>query len=134
MKKSALIIVSLLTALAGSVHAQAPAAAPAAVPVPASPDPIVQMRAEQRVADKAFSEKKKALNSERDAKVKAAGQAAMADAKAKGKDPLVVQREAESKVKASTKVDHDAKIKVLKKEHSEATAAIRKNYPAANTR
>ena len=57
--------------------------------------------------------------------------AAAADAKAKGTDPLVATRTAETKVRAETKADYDAKMKVLKKEHADATAAIRKKYPAA---
>jgi hypothetical protein len=125
MNKSTLMIATLLAALAGSVHAQT--ATPAA---PASTDPIVQMRAEQNVADKAYSEKKKALSAERSAKAKAAGDAAAADAKAKGADPMVASRNAESKVKSATKADYDAKMKVLKKEHADATAAIKKKYPA----
>jgi hypothetical protein len=120
MNKSTLIVATLLAALAGPVHAQAPA----------STDPIVQMRAEQNVADKAYSEKKKALSSERSAKVKAAGDTAAADAKAKGADPMVASRSAESKVKSATKADYDAKMKVLKKEHADASAAIKKKYPA----
>lgn len=121
MNKSTLMIATLLAALAGSVHAQTAA--------PASTDPIVQMRAEQNVADKAYSEKKKALSAERNAKAKAAGDAAAADAKAKGADPLVAARNAESKVKSATKADYDAKMKVLKKEHADASAAIKKKYP-----
>ena len=122
MNKSTLMIATLLAALAGAVHAQT------ATP-PASTDPIVQMRAEQNAADKAYSEKKKALSAERNAKAKAAGDAAAADAKAKGADPLVASRNAESKVKSATKADYDAKMKVFKKEHADASAAIKKKYP-----
>jgi hypothetical protein len=120
MNKSTLMIATLLAALAGAAHAQAPA----------STDPVVQLRAEQSVADKAYADKKKPVTSERNAKVKKAGDAAEADAKAKGTDPLVARRTAESKVKAETKADYDAKMKALKKEHDEASAAIRKKYPA----
>jgi len=124
MNKSTLVIASLLVALAGSVQAQAPtAAAPA--------DPIVQLRLETKEADKVYSEKKGVITNERKAKVKGAGDAAAADAKAKGADPAVARRDAESKVKASTKADYDAKVKALKKEHSDAVAAIKKKYPAA---
>jgi hypothetical protein len=131
VKKTTLMIASLLVALAGSAQAQAPAApaAPAAAPT----DPIVQLRLETKEADKAYSDKKRALNSERNAKVKAAGDKASADAKATGSDPAVAKRDAESKVKASTKADHDTKLKALKKEHSDTVAAIKKKYPVAKS-
>jgi len=125
--KSTLTIASLLLALIGSVQAQAPAA-PAA-----SADPIVQMRLEKKEADKTYSQKKSVVAKERNAKVKAAGDAAAADAKAKGTDPLVARRDAEGKVKASSKADYDVKIKALKKEHSDEVAAINKKYPAAKS-
>ena len=120
MNKSTLMIATLLAALAAPVQAQAPA----------STDPVVQLRAETKVADDAYSEKRKALSAERNAKVKKAGDAAAADAKAKGTDPLVATRTAETKARAETKADYDTKMKALKKEHDAATAAIRKKYPA----
>ena len=123
MKKSILLIATLLATLAGSVQAQAPA--------PASTDPIVQMRAEQRAVDKTYSDKKKALDGERKVKVKAAGDKAAAEAKAKGADEAVARREAESKVKAATKTDHDAKLKAFKKDRDAANAEIKKKYPPA---
>ena len=127
MKKPTLMIAALLVALAGTVQAQAPAA-------PAAPaDPIVQMRLEMKEVDKAYSDKRSALSKERRAKVKAAGDAAAADAKAKGSEPGVAKRDAEAKVRASTKADYDSKLKVLKKEHSDAVAAVKKKYPAAKS-
>jgi len=124
MLKSTLVIATLLTALAGSVQAQAPAA-------PA--DPIVQMRLEMKEVDKTYSDKRKVITDERKAKVKAAGDAAAADATAKGAEPGVARRNAEAKVKASTKAEHDGKMKVIKKEHADAAAVVKKKYPAAKT-
>ena len=121
MKKSILLIATLLSALAGSVQAQAPAPT----------DPIVQMRTEQKAVDKDYSDKKKALDSERKAKVKAAGDKAAAEAKAKGGEEGVARRNAEAKVKSATKADYDTKLKALKQERDAATAEIKKKYPPA---
>lgn len=120
MKKTPLIVATLLVALGGAVHAQAPAPT----------DPIVQMRAEEKVVQKTYDEKKKALDEPRDAKVRAAGDKAAKDATAKGQDPLVARRDAEAKVKSSTKADYDAKLKVLKKERDQSLAQIRAKYQA----
>ncbi|MGY4829693.1 hypothetical protein ACVNIS_14055 [Sphaerotilaceae bacterium SBD11-9] len=124
MSKLTLMIAMLLAALAGSAQAQAPAA---------EADPAVQMRLEKKEVDKTFSEKKKALNSERMTKVKAAGDTAAAEAQAKGKEPGIARRDAEARVKAATKAEHDTKMKALKKEHDAAVAALKKKYPAAKS-
>lgn len=123
MKKSTLLVASLLIALGGTVQAQAPAAK----------DPIVQMRAEEKAVNKAYSDKKKALDAPYKAQIKAAGDKAAADATAKGQDPAVARRDAEGKAKSAAKADHDAKLKSLKKERDDALAAIRKKAPAAGT-
>ena len=60
MKVSTLMIATLLAALAGSIQAQTPAAPAAA------PDPVVQMRLEKKEIDKTYSDKKKAVNKERE--------------------------------------------------------------------
>lgn len=124
MKKSTLLLAALLVALGGAVHAQAPA----------SNDPVVQLRAEEKVVRDAYAEKKKALDTPRDAKIKTAGDKAAADASAKGKDPLVARRQAESKVKSATKKDYDLKVKALKKERDGALSGIRKKYPATDAK
>jgi hypothetical protein len=121
MKRSALLVAALLVALGGAVHAQAPA----------SNDPIVQRRAEERVVNQAYEEKKKALDAPRAARIKAAGDKAAAEASAKGQDPLVARRDAEAKVKAETKKDYDAKLKPLKQKRDSSLAEIRKKYPAS---
>jgi hypothetical protein len=121
MKKPILLIATLLAALTGGVYAQAPA----------SNDPIVQMHTEERAADKVYKDKKAALDKPHKAKIKAAGDKAAADASAKGQEPGVARRNAEAKVKAETKADYDAQLKAIKKEHSDALAAIKKKYAAA---
>ena len=121
MKRSALLVAAVLVALGGAVHAQAPA----------SNDPIVQRRAEERVVNQAYEEKKRALDAPRTARIKAAGDKAAAEASAKGQDPLVARRDAEAKVKEATKKDYDAKLKPLKKKRDSSLAEIRKKYPAS---
>jgi hypothetical protein len=121
MKHSSLLVAALLVALGGAVQAQAPAAN----------DAIVQMRAEEQAVRKTYSDKKKALDAPRDAQIKAAGDKAAADAKAKGSDTAVARRDAESKVKSATKADHDSKLKALQKERDASLAEIKKKYPAA---
>jgi hypothetical protein len=123
MKKSILIIATLLAALVGSAQAQAPAAT-------TNPDPTVQMRLEKKEIDKVYSNKKNVISSERKAKVKAAGDAAAAAPK--GKETGVARRDAEAQAKAATKADYDAKMKVLKKEHDDALAVLKKKYPPAD--
>jgi hypothetical protein len=129
MNKSPLVIAALLTALGGSAYAQAPAKAPA--PAATSADPIVQMHTEEKAANAAYKEKKKALDTERNAKVTAATDAAAKEATAQGKDPLVAKREASKKVKSETKADYDAKVKAADKERKDALAAIKKKYASA---
>ena len=123
MKRSILLIAALLAALAGTVQAQAPA----------STDPVVQLRAEQKAVDKTYAAKKKAIDSERKASVKAAGDKAAAEAKAKGAEEGIARRDAEAKIKSATKADYDAKVKALKNERDTATAEIKKKYPAAKS-
>ena len=117
MKRTVLMVTALLSALAGGAQAQTPA------------DPIAQRRVELKAVDTTYGDKKKALDSERKEKVKAAGEAAAADAKAKGAEPGVARRNAEAKVKAATQADYDKKLKVIKKEQADATAAVNKKYP-----
>jgi hypothetical protein len=124
MKKSTLLVAALLVALGGTVHAQSAAAT----------DPVVQLHAEEKAANKTYADKKKAVDGPYKAKIKAAGDKAAADATAKGQDPAVARRDAEAKVKAADKPEHDAKMKELKKEHDAALAEIRKKYPAPSTK
>ena len=61
---------------------------------------------------------------ERDAKVKAAGDAAAADAQKTGKDPIVARRFATSEAKKATKADYDAAVSAAKKQRDAANAAV----------
>lgn len=123
MKRTPLLVAALLVALGGAVQAQAPA----------SKDPVVQMRAEEKAVKDAYASKKKALDTPHKAQIKAAGDKAAADATAKAQDPAVARRDAESKAKSASKADYDAKVKALKKERDDALAAIRKKAPAPAT-
>jgi hypothetical protein len=124
MNKIPLVIAALLAALAGSVHAQAPAAT----------DPIVQQREELRVANATFNQKRAALRTERNAQITAAGDAAAKEATAKGRDPLVARRDATAKARAATKADFDAKMKVITQERNDARAAAAKTRAAAGAK
>jgi hypothetical protein len=124
MNKTPLLIAALLAALAGSVHAQAPA----------TTDPIVQQREELRVANATFNQKRAALRTERNAQITAAGDAAAKEATAKGRDPLVARRDATTKARAATKADFDAKMKAITQERNDARAAAAKTRAAAGTK
>ncbi len=69
--------------------------------------------------------------SERQSKVSAAVEAAVKDADAKGKDPLVAKRDAHAKAIKATEADYEAKLKSLKADRDAAlTAAKKKANPA----
>jgi len=122
MKKTTICIAAvILAALSGPVLAQGTAA-----PAAKSSDSVVQMRAERRAADDTFKKGKAAAQAERNAKVKAAVEAAQKDPANKGKDPMVVQRDAKSKTMKETKADYDAKIKALSAERKAAYSAAGK--------
>ena len=126
MNKVSCVSIVLVAALSGSAFAQT-AAAPDAV----SNDPIVQLRADQRAANTAYAigliENYKA----RDAKVSAAVEAAVKDADAKGKDPLVAKRDAAAKATKATQVEYDANLKKLKADQKAALDAAAKKNKAA---
>lgn len=118
--KSLLAIAVALAALTGSALAQAPA----------STDPVVQMRAVEREANAKYSSGLLQAYNDRQAKVSAAVDAAVKDADAKGKDPLVAKRDAHDKATKATQAEYDAKLKALKKERDDAIkAAKQKAYP-----
>jgi hypothetical protein len=100
----------------------------------ASKDPIVDARADMRNADKVYKEKKAAAKKTRDAKVNAAVDQAVADAKAQGKDPLVAKRDAKKKASQAAKPEYDAAMKAAKQEHDAAVAAAKKQAGAAQKR
>jgi anti-sigma-K factor RskA len=116
--KTTLSTIALLVALSAPAFAQT-AAAPAA----ASGDPIVQMRADQRAANAAYATGLIEAYKARSAKVAAAVEAAVKDADAKGKDPLVAKRDAEAKATKATQAEYDANLKKLKADHKAALDA-----------
>jgi hypothetical protein len=111
-----LAVIIAVAALSGPVFAQAPAA---------SSDPIVQMRMEQREANARYTAGLLQAYSERQSKVSAAVEAAVKDADAKGKDPLIANRDSHAKAMKATQADYDAKLKALKKERDAALAAAK---------
>ena|SRR5882672_25157 len=123
MKTISLFVVALLAALSGPALAQGTAA-----PAAKASDATVQMRAERRAAGDAFKKGKAAAQAERTAKVKAAVDTAMKDPGAKGKDPLIVQRDAKNKAMKQTKPEYDARIKQLSAERKAANEAAEKKY------
>jgi len=126
MKKTPLFIVALLAALSGPTLAQGTAA-----PAAKASDATVQMRAERHAASEAFKQGKAAAQAERNAKVKAAVDAALKDPGATGKDPQVVRRDAKNKAMKQTKPEYEAKIKQLSAERRAANETAEKKYKSA---
>ena len=126
MNKISIATFALLAALNVPALAQAPAAAPAA-----SQDPIVQLRTEKRAADAVYNKGLKAAKDERKAKVDAAVEAAVSEAKGKGVDPLVATREAKGKANKATKKEFDDKKKALAAERKAAYQAAEKKSKVA---
>jgi hypothetical protein len=121
--KKYLTSLAVLAAIGTSAYAQAQA--------PASTDPIVQMRMEEREANAKYAAGLLQAYSERQSKVTAAVEAAVKDADAKGKDPLVAKRDAHAKAIKATEADYEAKLKSLKADRDAAlTAAKKKANPA----
>jgi len=124
---AALTATAQTQAPAAPVAAPAPAAAPAKAPAAApATDPIVQMHAEEAAARKTYKEKVAAAKKDREAEMKPSIDAAVKDATAQGKDPLVARRDAEKKASAATRKSYDAKVEAAKKERDTALAAARK--------
>jgi hypothetical protein len=122
MKKISIATLALLAALNGAALAQAPASATSA-----SQDPMVQMRSDKRAADTVYKNGLKAAKEERKAKVDAAVEAAVNEAKGKGADPLVAARTAKGKANKATKKEYDSKKKALAAERKAAYQAAEKN-------
>lgn len=120
MKKQLAVMIAT-AALGCSALAQAPA----------SSDPVVQMRMEQREANGKYAAGLLQAYADRQSKVSAAVDAAVKDADAKGKDPLVAKRDAHAKATKATEAEYEAKIKALQKERDAALAAAKKKGTAA---
>jgi hypothetical protein len=117
MKLIAVCAVTALTLLTGSAYAQTNAAQTN------SSDPIVQERMKKKDANEVYKKSVAAASKERDAKVKAAVDSAVADAQKTGKDPIVAKRNATSEAKKMTKADYDAAVSAAKKQRDAAYAA-----------
>ena len=121
MNKIVVCTVVLLAILAGPAHAQTPASTAAK-----SDDAVVQTRMKRKSASDTYSSAVAAARKERDAKVTAAVDAAVKDATATGKDPIVARRNATSAARKATKADYDAAVRAAKKERDAAYAAAGK--------
>ena len=135
-KTTTLLISTLFAAMTVTAYAQQPAPAkaqPAATKAKpaASSDSIVQMRNEGAAARKVYSGKVSAAKKERAAEMKPMISDSVKKDTAKGADPLVAQRDAESKAKAATRASYDAKVKAAKAERDAAVAEARKKAAAA---
>jgi len=126
MKKISIAALALLAGLNGVALAQAPASAPSA-----TQDPIVQTRTDKRAADTVYKNGMKAAKAERKAKVDAAVEAAVNEAKGKGADPLVAARDAKGKANKATKKEYDDKKKALAAERKAAYQAAEKKAKGA---
>lgn len=127
MKKISIIAtLALLAGLNGGALAQAPASAPSA-----TQDPIVQVRTDKRAADTVYKNGMKAAKAERKAKVDAAVEAAVNEAKSKGADPLVAARDAKAKANKATKKEYHDKKKALAAERKAAYQAAEQKAKGA---
>ena len=124
--KAAVITVLLSAAVAATAHAQVGVVAQA----PASSDPIVQMREAQRQANAVYAAKLMEAYAERNKEIHAAVEAAVKDADANGKDPLVAKRDAHAKATKATEAAYEAKLKQLKAENRAALEAAKKKGAA----
>jgi len=127
-KITTLLITAVFSVLSVTAYAQQPAAKKA--PASTSSDPIVQMREDEAAVKKTYNAKVSAAKKERAAAMKPMIDDSVKKDTAKGVDPLVAKRDAESKAKAATRADYDAKVKAAKAERDVAIADIRKKAAA----
>ena len=125
MKKSIVATTLALALFGGLAHAQGSATAA---------DPLATLRTEQRDASAKFRTAAKAAREEREAKVKAATDAAVKDAGAQGKDPQVAKRDASAKARAATKAEFDTKMKAAADTRKSSLAAARKKLADSGVR
>ena len=117
MKQIEIRAMTALMLSAGSAYAQTNAASVN------STDPVVQARMKKKDANEVYKKTVAAAGKERDAKVKAAVDSAVADAQKTGKDPIVARRNATSDAKKATKADYDAAVSAAKKQRDAASAS-----------
>jgi hypothetical protein len=98
---------------------------------PASNDPVVQARAEQRAANATYASALLTAYAERGKKVNAAVEAAVKEATEKDKDPLVAKRDADAKARKATQAEYDAALKKAADERNAAMAAADKKLKSA---
>ncbi len=127
-KIAALLITVLFAVLSTTAYAQQPAAGKSQSQ---SSDPLVQKRDEEAAVKKTYKEKVSAAKRERSAKMKPMINASIKTDTAKGVEPQIAKRDAESKAKAATRAEYDAKVKAAKTERDAALADIRKKYAPA---
>lgn len=125
MNRPSFLVATLAIALSVPAFAQTAATA-------TTTDPIVAGRAEQRAASGAYADALIKAYSDRSAKVDAAVVAAVKEANAKGADPLVAKRDAESKAKKATQAEYDAAVKAATAKYKEVMASTNKKMSAAN--
>jgi hypothetical protein len=119
------IAIALVLGHAGTTLAQSTA------PATTSNDPVVQLREAQRTANAAYVSALLAAYDERHKKKSAAVEAAMKDADAKGKDPLVAKRDADAKAHKATQGEYDAALKKAGDERRAALDSADKKFKAA---
>ncbi|MCM5570080.1 hypothetical protein M6I34_06135 [Burkholderiaceae bacterium FT117] len=117
------MIKNLLAAVALSCAVAVPAYAQGAA---SSTDPVVQMRAAEREANKVYALRLMEAWSNRSKKVNAAAEAATRRAAEDGKDPLVAKRDAIAQAEKSTQGEYDAALKAALDERDAAIAAAKK--------
>ena len=127
MKTKTMVLLHTLMFAAGAVFAQTTATLPST----ASNDPGVRGRAAQREANSAYAGALLKAYADRGAKVNAAVEAAVKDADAKGKDPLVAKRNADAKARKDTQAEYDAALKKAADARKAATAAADNKLKAA---
>ena len=91
----------------------------------------MQLREAQRTANAAYVSALLAAYDERHKKKSAAVEAAMKDADAKGKDPLVAKRDADAKAHKATQGEYDAALKKAGDERRAALDSADKKFKAA---
>lgn len=91
----------------------------------------MQLREVQRTANAAYVSALLIAYDERHKKKSAAVEAAMKDADARGKDPLVAKRDADAKAQMATQAEYDAALKKASDDRKAAMAEADKKFKAA---
>lgn len=108
-----------------------PALAQTAAPAAADKDPFVQLREDQRAANTAYAVALINAYGDRSKKLNAAVEAAVKEADANGKDPLVAKRDADAKARKATQPEYDAALKKAAADRKALLAEADKRFKAA---